>query len=126
MRGGFAESTGYWRMLWWSVLADVPSGMDDIDCPVVLAQGTRDLLSGGQTPRFRFLVRGSRFHPLLRAGHTSHSDSPDDIVRLVHEATRASRARVDQSDVESGEMTGPEHETAEPRACGWRCLCHDA
>jgi pimeloyl-ACP methyl ester carboxylesterase len=105
VQGGFAESTGFWPMLWWSVLADVPTGMGDIDCPVVLVQGTRDLLSGGQTPRFRLLVPGSRFHPLLRAGHAPHSDSPDDIVRLVHKATHASRAPVDESSTDqSGEM----------------------
>jgi pimeloyl-ACP methyl ester carboxylesterase len=105
VQGGFAESTGFWRMLWWSVLVDVPTGMDDIDCPVVLAQGTRDLLSGGQTPRYRLLVPGSRFHPLKRAGHAPHSDSRDDIVRLVHEVTHASRPHVDESGVDhSGEM----------------------
>ena len=49
---------------WWSVLVDLPTGMSDIDCPVVLAQGTCDLLSGGQAPRYLFLVPGSRFHPL--------------------------------------------------------------
>jgi hypothetical protein len=55
---GLAETTEFWRMLWWSVLVDVPSGMSDIDCPVLLAQGTCDLLSGGQTPRYLLLVQG--------------------------------------------------------------------
>jgi pimeloyl-ACP methyl ester carboxylesterase len=91
VQGGFAQSTGYWRMLWWAVMADVPVGLQRIDCPVVLAQGTRDLLSGGQTPRYLFAVPGSRFQPLPRAGHAPHSDFPDEIIRLVHEATSRSR-----------------------------------
>jgi pimeloyl-ACP methyl ester carboxylesterase len=93
VRGGFADSVGFWRMLWWSVLVDVPTGLREVDCPVVLAQGVRDVLSGGQTPRYLLLVPGSRFQPLRRAGHAPHSDSPDDIVDLVHEATGAGRDR---------------------------------
>jgi pimeloyl-ACP methyl ester carboxylesterase len=93
VQGGFAESTGFWRMLWWSVVADVPTDLHDIDCPVVLAQGTRDLLSGGQTPRYLGLVAGSRFHPLFRAGHAPHSDTPDAIIRLIREATHAESQR---------------------------------
>jgi len=89
VRGGFAESTGFWRMLLWAVLADVPAGLSEVDCPVVLAQGSRDLLSGGQTPRYLLLVPGSTFHPLLRAGHAPQSDTPDVIIELVDEATRA-------------------------------------
>lgn len=90
VKGGFAESTGFWRMLWWTVLVDVPVGLQRIDCPVVLAQGTRDLLAGGQTPRYLLAVPGSRFQPLPRAGHAPHSDSPDEIIRLVHEVTSRS------------------------------------
>jgi pimeloyl-ACP methyl ester carboxylesterase len=94
VRGGFAESTGFWRMLWWSVLVDVPTGLRAVDCPVVLAQGVRDVLSGGQTPRYLVVVPGSRFQPLPRAGHAPHSDAPDAIVELVREATRAGRERL--------------------------------
>jgi pimeloyl-ACP methyl ester carboxylesterase len=78
-------------MLLWSVLIDVPTHLHEVDCPVVLAQGTRDLLSGGQTPRYLFLVPGSRFRPLVRAGHAPQSDTPEEIVRLVHDAASASR-----------------------------------
>ena len=31
-------------MLWWAVLQDVPTGLDRIDCPVALAQGSADLV----------------------------------------------------------------------------------
>jgi pimeloyl-ACP methyl ester carboxylesterase len=89
VRGGFAEATGFWRMLWWSVLADVPTGLGEVDCPVVLAQGVRDLLSGGQTARYLLLVPGSRFRLLRRAGHAPQSDTPDVIVEMVHQAVRA-------------------------------------
>jgi pimeloyl-ACP methyl ester carboxylesterase len=91
VQAGFAESAGFWRMLWWSVVADVPTGLERVDCPVILTQGTRDLLAGGQTPRFLLVVPGSRFQPLFRAGHAPLSDTPDELVRLVHEATRRSR-----------------------------------
>jgi pimeloyl-ACP methyl ester carboxylesterase len=90
LQAGFAEAAGFWQMLWWSVVMDVPTGLDRVDCPVVLAQGTRDLLSGGQTPRFLLNVPGSRFQPLLRSGHAPQSDSPDELVRLVHESIRRS------------------------------------
>lgn len=38
-REGFADSRDYWRTLFWALLADVPRGMDRIDCPVLLVQG---------------------------------------------------------------------------------------
>ncbi|MCO1659780.1 alpha/beta fold hydrolase [Pseudonocardia humida] len=89
VRGGFAGATGFWQLLWWAVLADVPLGLEEIDCPVILAQGTADLIASGQTPRFLALVPGSRFRPLVGAGHAPQSDAPGAILRLVHDATRA-------------------------------------
>src|SRR3954470_21038385 len=65
VQDGFAGSTDFWRLLWWAVLADVPLGLEEIDCPVLLAQGTADLISGGQTPRYLALVPRSRFRPLV-------------------------------------------------------------
>ena len=88
VEGGFGGSTDFWRMLWWSILADLPIGLEQIDCPVILAQGTRDWVSGGQTARYRVAVPRSRFQPLFDAGHAPQSDSPDEIVRLVRAATR--------------------------------------
>jgi len=89
VQDGFAGSTDFWRLLWWAVLADVPLGLEEIDCPVLLAQGTADLISGGQTPRYLALVPRSRFRPLVGAGHAPQSDAPGAILRLVREATRA-------------------------------------
>jgi pimeloyl-ACP methyl ester carboxylesterase len=87
VRPGFADARDFWATLWLGVLTDVPIGLGQIDCLVVLAQGTADWISGGQTPRFLLAVPGSRFRPLFGAGHAPQSDVPDTIVRLVHEAT---------------------------------------
>jgi pimeloyl-ACP methyl ester carboxylesterase len=91
VRDGFAGATDFWRLLWWAVLADVPLGLEEIDCPVVLAQGTGDLVAAGQTPRYLAFVRGARFRPLVGAGHAPQSDAPGAILRLVRDATRAAR-----------------------------------
>lgn len=90
MLAGFGDSTGFWRLLWWAVLADVPAGLDRVDCPVLLAQGTADVVAGGQTPRYLTLVPGARFHPLIGAGHAPQSDAPGAILGLVRQAVAAS------------------------------------
>ena len=51
------------------------------------ASGPCQWISGGQTPRFLLAVPGSEFRPLFGGGHAPHSDMPEMIVRLVHEAT---------------------------------------
>lgn len=87
-REGFADSRDFWRTLLWGLLLDVPRGLDRIDCPVTLVQGVVDWVASGQTVRYLPLVPGSRFRPLLRAGHAPQSDRPRTIVRLVEEAAR--------------------------------------
>jgi pimeloyl-ACP methyl ester carboxylesterase len=87
-REGFADSRDYWRTLLWGLLLDVPRGLDRIDCPVTLVQGVADGVASGQTVRYLPLVPGSRFRPLLWAGHAPQSDRPRTIVRLVEEAAR--------------------------------------
>ena len=79
-------------MLWWGILADVPTGLDRIDCPVVLAQGTADLVAVGQTPRYVAAIAGARFVPLVGAGHAPHSDTPRAILALVRKATAVPHA----------------------------------
>lgn len=91
MLAGFGDSTGFWRLLWWAILADVPVGLDRIACPVFLAQGTADVIASGQTPRYLALVPGARFHPLVGAGHAPQSDAPGAILGLLREATTACR-----------------------------------
>jgi pimeloyl-ACP methyl ester carboxylesterase len=90
VQDGFSDTRDYWRTLLWALLLDVPRGMDRIDCPVTLVQGTADVVSSGQTVRFLPLIPGSRFRPLLVAGHAPHSDRPRTIVDLVRKtAARA-------------------------------------
>jgi pimeloyl-ACP methyl ester carboxylesterase len=87
LRDGFADADAFWQMLWWGILADLPTGLDRIDCPVVLAQGTADLIALGQTPRYLTAIPGARFVPLLGAGHAPQSDVPEAILQLVDETT---------------------------------------
>jgi pimeloyl-ACP methyl ester carboxylesterase len=96
-REGFADSRDFWRTLLWGLLLDVPRGLDRIDCPVTLAQGVADWVASGQTVRYLPLVPGSRFVPLLWAGHAPQSDRPRTIVRLVEEAARRARQPADSS-----------------------------
>jgi pimeloyl-ACP methyl ester carboxylesterase len=79
-------------MLWWSVLADLPTGVERVHAPVILAQDALDVIAAGQTPRYLAANRGSQFVPLLGAGHAPQSDRPDAIVRLVHQATAEAAA----------------------------------
>jgi pimeloyl-ACP methyl ester carboxylesterase len=96
-REGFADSRDYWRTLLWGLLLDVPRGLDRIDCPVTLVQGVADWVASGQTVRYLPLVPGSRFFPLLWAGHAPQSDRPRTIVRLVEEAAGRAGQPVESS-----------------------------
>ncbi len=87
-REGFSDSRDFWRTLVWGLLLDVPRGLDRIDCPVTLVQGVADWIASGQTVRYLPLVPGSRFVPLLWAGHAPQSDRPWTVVRLVEETAR--------------------------------------
>jgi pimeloyl-ACP methyl ester carboxylesterase len=89
---GFSDSADFWRLLWWGILNDVPAGLDEVRCPVALAQGTVDLLAGGQTPRYLLAVPGSRFTPLPGGGHSPESDTPRTILHLVRHTTRRADA----------------------------------
>jgi pimeloyl-ACP methyl ester carboxylesterase len=65
LRAGFAGADAFWQMLWWGILSDVPTGLERIDCPVILAQGTADLVTAGQTPRHLAAIAQARFVPLV-------------------------------------------------------------
>lgn len=96
-REGFSDSRDFWRTLLWGLLLDVPRGLDRIDCPVTLVQGVADWVASGQTVRYLPLVPGSRFAPLLWAGHAPQSDRPRTVVRLVEEAARRAAQPADSS-----------------------------
>ncbi len=83
MKGGFAEQRGFWPTLWNAIMIDVPTGLRDIDCPVVVAQGAMDVVGSGQTPRYTPLIPTARFVLLPVAGHAPHSDAPHTIVGMV-------------------------------------------
>lgn len=86
MKGGFADQTGFWSTLWNAIMIDVPTGLDQIDCPVIVAQGTMDIVGSGQTPRYTPLIPGAHFTLLPAAGHAPQSDAPQTIIGLVHAA----------------------------------------
>ena len=94
MREGFAESRDFGRTVLWALMLDAPRGLHRIDCPVTLVQGVADWVAAGQTVRYLPLIPGSRFSPLLMAGHAPQSDRPATIARLVEEtAARAAGRR---------------------------------
>jgi len=84
-------------MLFWGILTDVPTGLDRIGCPVILAQGTADVIAVGQTPRYLAAVPTARFVPLLGAGHAPQSNTPDAILQLVRRAAAAARSALPAS-----------------------------
>ena len=106
VREGFADARDWWRTVLWALLLDVPRGMDRIDCPVLLVQGTADWVAMGQTVRYLPMIPRSRFRPLLAAGHAPQSDRPETIVRLVErtaqQATEADTAGTLPSEAVTG------------------------
>jgi pimeloyl-ACP methyl ester carboxylesterase len=79
----------YWRTLIANA-ADVPLGMETIECPVTLAQGAADWLSGTQTIRYARAIPGATMSWLPFAGHAAQGDAPRAVVALMREtAARA-------------------------------------
>ena len=105
LRQGFAEADAFWQMLWWGILADIPTGLDRIDCPVVLAQGTADLVAVGQTPRYLAGIPKARFVPLLGGGHAPQSDTPAAILALVRAAGAAAARDAARDAAHPGALT---------------------
>jgi pimeloyl-ACP methyl ester carboxylesterase len=118
-REGFADSRDFWRTVLWALLLDVPTGMDRIDVPVLLVQGTADWIASGQTVRYLPLVPRSRFRPLLAAGHAPQSDRPRTIVRLVAETARRA-AETDDAGSSADEVAASPRVTRTPRRSGTR------
>jgi pimeloyl-ACP methyl ester carboxylesterase len=92
LREGFGECEDFGRLLFWGIFADVPIGLGKVRCPVILAQGTADVISSGQTPRYLLAVPGATFQPLFGAGHAPQSDAPASILGLVREVNRRADA----------------------------------
>ena len=82
----FAQSPDFWRLLRCAVLPEHRRDYGAVRCPVVVAQGTHDLVSLSQAMRVAALVPGARFRLLPLAGHSSVGDVPARVVALVDEA----------------------------------------
>ena len=95
VKGGFADQTGFWSTLWNSIMIDLPTGLEQIECPVIVAQGALDVVGSGQTPRYTAFIPGAQFTLLPGAGHAPQSDTPNAIIALVRRA--ADRAHTVQS-----------------------------
>ena len=88
--GAGVGAPNLWRLLWWAIATDIAIDLDEIDCPVLLAQGSADFVAAGQTMRFLPQIRGSRFHVLPWAGHAAQGDAPSHVADLVRQtAARA-------------------------------------
>lgn len=87
LRGGFAGAERFWDTLWWTVLLDVPAGLEAIRCPVTLVQGGLDAIAPGQAARYVPLIPTARLVVLPFAGHAPQADSPDEVLRIVEETT---------------------------------------
>jgi pimeloyl-ACP methyl ester carboxylesterase len=114
LRDGFADADGFWEMLWWGIITDVPTALGRIDCPVVLAQGTADVIAVGQTPRFLAAVPTARFVPLPGAGHAPQSDTPELILQLVDRTSGAAH-RPAALRVSRPQLRGPSSNNRVPR-----------
>jgi pimeloyl-ACP methyl ester carboxylesterase len=84
---GFAEAEDFWRLVGHAVLPEVTVDYSAVGCPVLIAQGTHDVLTLSQAAWLAALVPGARFRVLPFAGHSSIADVPERVIRLVDEAT---------------------------------------
>jgi pimeloyl-ACP methyl ester carboxylesterase len=70
-----------------------PKGLNEIDVPVTILWGTRDLLLiPRQGKRFERLIPNAELRYLKGLGHTPMSDDPDLLAELVATRSRAPRA----------------------------------
>jgi pimeloyl-ACP methyl ester carboxylesterase len=96
LRDGLATGSDFWRLLWQCVLLDVPKGLTHIDVPVLLVQGTADVLAGGQAGRYLLQVPNAQFRVLLAAGHAPFTDRPAGLIDLVHETVARSETTTEE------------------------------
>ncbi|WP_138735746.1 alpha/beta fold hydrolase [Modestobacter excelsi] len=89
----FATAEDFWRLVRYAVLPEATLDHRMVDCPVVIAQGTHDVLATSQSFWLAALVPGARFRLLPFAGHSSIADVPQRVIALVAEAVDAAAAR---------------------------------
>ena len=71
----FAQAPGYLETVQ-ATMADVPTRLEHITCPVLLLQGTADPLVSMQSPRFLALIRHAQMQWLPGLSHVPISDDP--------------------------------------------------
>ena len=79
----FARSPDFWRLLSTAVVPEAAVDYRAVRCPVVIAQGSLDVLSLSQAAWLAVLVPGARYRLLPLAGHSAVADVPDQVVDLV-------------------------------------------
>lgn len=85
----FATAADFWRLMRYAVLPEATLDYRRVDCPVVIAQGTHDVIAASQSAWLAALVPGARFRLLPFAGHSSIADVPRRVIALVAEAVDA-------------------------------------
>jgi pimeloyl-ACP methyl ester carboxylesterase len=62
---------------------DIPAGLDQITCPVLIMQGTADPLIPMQSPRFLMFIPDAQFRWLYGLSHVPISDDPELVGGLM-------------------------------------------
>jgi pimeloyl-ACP methyl ester carboxylesterase len=62
---------------------DIPAGLDQITCPVLIMQGTADPLIPMQSPRFLMFIPNAQFSWLYGLSHVPISDDPELVAGLM-------------------------------------------
>jgi pimeloyl-ACP methyl ester carboxylesterase len=88
---GFAGAEDFWRVVRHAVVPEATLDYGAVGCPVLIAQGSHDVLTLSQAGWLTLLVPSARFRVLPFAGHSSVADVPRRVVRLVDEAAAAAR-----------------------------------
>src|SRR5918998_1246787 len=88
----FAEAPGFLDTLP-HTFGGQPKGLDQIDVPVTILWGTRDLLLlPRQAKRFERLIPNAELRYLDGLGHTPMSDDPELLAELIATTSRGRRA----------------------------------
>jgi pimeloyl-ACP methyl ester carboxylesterase len=78
----FAKAPGYEATVLAAML-DVPLGLGQIECPVLIMQGTADPLVSLQSPRFLSFIPQARIRWLPGLSHVPISDDPDGVASAM-------------------------------------------
>jgi pimeloyl-ACP methyl ester carboxylesterase len=85
----FAEAEDFWRLVRAAVVREATVDYWAVDCPVLIAQGTHDVMTLSQAAWLALLVPSARFRLLPFAGHSAVADVPQRVIRLVDRAAAA-------------------------------------